>query len=81
MTAPWRTIPQRGLLGLITAYQWLLSPFVGQHCRFEPTCSRYAADAIRCHGARRGAWLAIRRIGRCHPWHQGGYDPVPDRDS
>jgi putative membrane protein insertion efficiency factor len=65
------------LLALIRAYQWLLSPFVGHHCRFHPTCSHYAADAIRTHGAIKGTVLAARRLLRCHPWHEGGVDLVP----
>ena len=62
---------------LIRAYQLLLSPILGGHCRFTPSCSNYAAEAIRRHGALRGSWLAIKRIGRCHPFCDGGYDPVP----
>lgn len=65
------------LIGLIQLYRYTLSPFVGQHCRYTPTCSQYAIDAIRLHGAWRGCWLAAKRIGSCHPWHHGGYDPVP----
>ncbi len=68
------------LLGMIRAYQLTLAPFVGQQCRFTPSCSRYAAEAIRVHGAARGSWMAIRRIGRCHPFCEGGLDPVPPRD-
>lgn len=63
---------------LIRAYQLLLSPFLGNHCRFTPSCSQYAAEAISSHGALRGTWLAIKRIGRCHPLCEGGYDPVPE---
>lgn len=70
-------IAQRILIGLIRVYQLALSPFIGNQCRFTPTCSHYARDAIVEHGALRGSWLAIRRIGRCHPWHPGGHDPVP----
>ena len=66
------------LIGLINVYRWFLSPLLGQNCRFYPTCSCYAQDAIRHHGAVRGTWLAARRIGRCHPWNPGGYDPVPE---
>jgi uncharacterized protein len=62
---------------LIRAYQLLLSPFLGRHCRFTPTCSQYASEAIGRYGALRGSWLAIKRIGRCHPFCDGGYDPVP----
>ena len=62
---------------LIRAYQVLLSPFLGSHCRFTPSCSQYATEAIRRYGALRGSWLAVKRIGRCHPFCDGGYDPVP----
>ncbi len=65
------------LLGLIRAYQLTFGPFVGQQCRFTPSCSHYAAEAIRVHGAARGTWLAIKRIGRCQPLCDGGIDPVP----
>ena len=70
---------QKLLLGLIRAYQLTLSPFVGQHCRFTPSCSRYAAEAIEVHGPGRGTWLTIKRIGRCHPFCDGGLDPVPPK--
>lgn len=63
---------------LIRAYQLLLSPFLGQHCRYTPSCSKYAHEAIARFGAARGSWLAIKRIGRCHPWGGSGYDPVPE---
>jgi putative membrane protein insertion efficiency factor len=66
------------LLSLIRAYRFLLSPWVGNHCRFHPTCSSYAIAAIERFGALRGAYLAIRRLLKCHPLHQGGYDPVPE---
>ncbi|MBM3860928.1 MAG: membrane protein insertion efficiency factor YidD [Verrucomicrobia bacterium] len=66
------------LLLLIRAYQLTLSLLVGPCCRFHPSCSQYAAEAIAKHGAARGAWLAARRVGRCHPWHEGGFDPVPE---
>ncbi len=62
---------------LIRGYQLLISPLLGGHCRFDPTCSSYAIHAIRDHGILRGGWLAARRIGRCHPWGGHGYDPVP----
>lgn len=64
--------------GLIRGYQLVLSPWIGRQCRFYPTCSHYADEAIAVHGVWRGAWLALRRIGRCHPFHEGGVDPVPD---
>ena len=67
------------LISVIDAYRWLLSPWLGSNCRFYPSCSDYASEAITRHGAARGAWLAVRRVGRCHPWHPGGYDPVPPR--
>ena len=61
------------MVTLIDGYRFFLSPWVGQHCRFDPTCSRYAREAILCHGPLRGAWLALRRLSRCHPWHDGGH--------
>jgi len=66
------------LLLLIRGYQFLLSPWVGNHCRHWPTCSEYARQAIVRYGAARGGWLAIKRVLRCNPWHPGGIDPVPD---
>lgn len=68
------------LLALVWVYRYTLSPLVGRNCRFEPTCSVYTMEALRRHGAFRGSWLALRRIGRCHPWGGSGYDPVPDGD-
>jgi putative membrane protein insertion efficiency factor len=62
---------------LILAYRRLFSPVLGRNCRYLPTCSEYAYEAIGEHGALRGGWMAVRRIGRCHPWREGGYDPVP----
>lgn len=69
---------RRVLIGIIKLYRYLLSPFVGQHCRFTPTCSEYATEAIELHGALKGSWLTLRRLSRCHPFHTGGFDPVPD---
>jgi putative membrane protein insertion efficiency factor len=65
------------LVFLIQAYRYTLSPMLGRSCRFFPSCSEYAIEALQRHGAVRGTWLAVRRITRCHPWHPGGYDPVP----
>jgi putative membrane protein insertion efficiency factor len=65
------------LLGVLRAYQYTLRPLLGANCRFYPSCSDYAREAIDRHGAARGSWLAARRIARCHPYHAGGFDPVP----
>jgi uncharacterized protein len=62
---------------LIRIYQWTISPLLGQNCRFHPTCSQYAVEAVQSFGALRGSWLAVKRLGRCHPWHPGGFDPPP----
>lgn len=61
----------------LQAYKYLISPLLGQNCRFYPNCSDYAREAVEKHGVLRGLWLAIRRVGRCHPWNPGGFDPVP----
>lgn len=71
----------RLLILLVRSYQLMISPLLGPRCRFTPSCSCYAIDAIRLHGPWRGTWLAARRIGRCHPLHPGGYDPVPPPNS
>jgi putative membrane protein insertion efficiency factor len=68
---------QKLLTLLIRGYRYLISPLLGNHCRFYPSCSHYALDAIEYHGALKGSWLAGARLLRCHPWHPGGYDPVP----
>ena len=70
-------LPAKVMITLIRIYQLGLSPFLGQNCRFHPSCSRYAIEAIERHGMIYGLWLTVRRIGRCHPWHEGGDDPVP----
>lgn len=64
---------------LVRLYQWTLRPFIGAHCRFEPSCSHYALEALDQHGAARGSLLAVCRVLRCNPWTPGGYDPVPPR--
>jgi len=65
------------VLWLIRGYQYLLRPILGANCRFAPSCSEYAREAVEKYGALKGSWLAVRRILRCHPYHPGGYDPVP----
>lgn len=70
-------LPGRLATGLIRIYQLLVSPLLGNHCRFHPSCSEYGREAISKHGLLRGGWLGLRRIGRCHPFHDGGFDPVP----
>jgi putative membrane protein insertion efficiency factor len=65
------------LAACVRVYQLTLRPLIGEHCRFQPTCSAYAIGALRCHGALRGSLLAARRLLRCNPWHAGGHDPVP----
>ncbi|MFI4880139.1 MAG: membrane protein insertion efficiency factor YidD [Steroidobacterales bacterium] len=62
---------------LIRIYQWTVSPLLGPRCRFYPSCSHYALVAVLRFGVIKGSWLAMRRLGRCHPWHPGGFDPVP----
>lgn len=69
------------LVALVRAYQLLIRPLTGPSCRFGPSCSEYAHEAIARHGALRGTVLAVRRIARCHPWHAGGWDPVPEKSS
>ncbi|MEE8061971.1 MAG: membrane protein insertion efficiency factor YidD [Gemmatimonadales bacterium] len=70
-------IPRKILIGLIRGYQLLISPILPPSCRFYPSCSHYACEAVAKHGAGKGSWLSIRRLSRCHPFHPGGYDPVP----
>ena len=64
----------------VRAYRLILSPWVGHNCRYQPTCSAYALEALERHGALKGSYLTLRRIGRCHPWGKSGYDPVPGSD-
>ncbi|WP_404400867.1 membrane protein insertion efficiency factor YidD [Idiomarina seosinensis] len=72
-----RTVP----IALIKIYQWVISPLLGPRCRFYPTCSHYACEAIEKHGTIKGVGLAIRRVARCHPGSEGGFDPVPENNS
>jgi putative membrane protein insertion efficiency factor len=67
------------LIGLLRAYRFAISPLYGQVCRYHPSCSAYALEAVTVHGSVKGTWLAVRRVGRCHPWAAGGYDPVPEK--
>ncbi len=82
MTSGWRAAPAgivtATLLALIRVYRFVVSPWLGTACRYHPSCSAYAVEAIERHGALRGLWLAVRRIARCHPWGGSGYDPVPE---
>lgn len=68
---------ERLFIGCIRLYRYFLGPWWGGQCRFSPTCSEYAIDALRRHGPWKGGWLAVRRLSRCHPWHAGGFDPAP----
>jgi putative membrane protein insertion efficiency factor len=68
------------LISLIQVYRYLLSPLLGPSCRYLPTCSQYAQEAIEVHGVARGSWLSLKRVCSCHPWHAGGYDPVPESE-
>ena len=65
------------LIGFVLAWRKLISPMYGDVCKYYPSCSAYGLDALRHHGALRGSWLIVRRLGRCHPWAEGGFDPVP----
>ena len=69
------------LMSIIKIYQKVISPLTPPSCRFYPTCSHYGLEAIETHGAMKGSWLAIRRISKCHPFHEGGFDPVPEKTS
>jgi uncharacterized protein len=71
------TVPRRLLATLIRGYQRFVSPALPPSCRFHPSCSQYALEAVTRHGALKGGWLAARRLARCHPFHPGGFDPVP----
>jgi len=73
-TLQWLGLP---FIGLIKLYQWVISPMIGPKCRFTPTCSSYAIQALQKHGLIKGLWLAVKRISRCHPWGGSGWDPIP----
>jgi hypothetical protein len=68
------------LIALIKLYRYAISPYLAPSCRYTPTCSSYAIEAVQRFGVFRGGWLAMRRISRCHPWHEAGYDPVPENN-
>ncbi|HET7601743.1 MAG TPA: membrane protein insertion efficiency factor YidD [Gemmatimonadales bacterium] len=72
-----RQVPRLALAGLIRGYQLVISPALPAACRFTPTCSQYALEAVRRYGVLKGSWLAARRLAKCHPFHEGGTDPVP----
>jgi putative membrane protein insertion efficiency factor len=74
----WAEWPRRGLMLLVRGYRLLLSPWLGNNCRFEPTCSTYALGVLERHGALAGSYLTLKRLGRCGPWCAGGHDPVPE---
>lgn len=74
------SLPKNVTIGLIQLYRWTLSPLLGHACRFEPSCAAYAQEALRRHGFLRGTVLAVKRLGRCHPWGGWGFDPVPPCD-
>ncbi len=76
-----KTIPAQAAILLVRLYQKLISPWLGQRCRFHPSCSNYCIDALNQHGMVHGLWLGLRRICKCHPFHPGGFDPVPDTSS
>jgi putative membrane protein insertion efficiency factor len=69
------------VIGIIKIYQKVISPLTPPSCRFYPTCSHYGIEAVEKHGALKGSWLAVRRISKCHPFHEGGFDPVPEIES
>ena len=72
-------LPQRALMALVRGYRLLLSPWLGSSCRFEPTCSAYSLQALQIHGAAVGTYMTLHRLARCHPFCEGGHDPVPER--
>lgn len=66
------------ILAVLRGYRYVISPMLGPRCRFYPSCSEYAIEAIERHGAGTGVWLSVKRVSKCHPWHEGGVDPVPE---
>jgi uncharacterized protein len=72
---------QQLLIGIVKGYRLFLSPWLGSACRFEPTCSVYSIQALEAHGATKGSYLTLKRLGRCHPWCEGGADPVPEKST
>ena len=70
---------KRIVLGVLSFYKLAVSPYLPSQCRFHPTCSEYAADAVAEHGAVKGGWMGLKRLVRCNPWATGGFDPVPER--
>jgi putative membrane protein insertion efficiency factor len=80
MCAAWlRHLPRRALIALVAGYRFALKPWLGNACRFEPSCSAYALQALQRHGAAAGSVLTVARLARCHPWCAGGHDPVPQQ--
>lgn len=78
-SSPAKSAVARALMALVRAYQLLISPALGSACRFAPTCSHYSMQALAQHGAIKGSYLTLHRLGRCHPWCEGGHDPVPEQ--
>jgi uncharacterized protein len=81
MTLHKRHVAETAVLGLIKAYQYGIRPMLGQRCRFFPSCSEYTTDAIREYGVLHGGAMGAMRLAKCHPWHAGGFDPVPEKKS
>lgn len=73
-----KQLPTRCVIAIIDIYRYFFSPLMGKNCRFHPSCSTYGKQAVLRFGALKGVWMTIKRLSRCHPWHEGGYDPVPE---
>jgi uncharacterized protein len=73
----WRMILKQIFIFFVRLYQWTISPLLGMTCRFHPSCSEYMIESLKKHGLVKGVWLGLKRLGKCHPWHPGGPDPVP----